>query len=207
MKKNIVLTQMQLDALSETASIGVSHSATALSKMLNKKILIKVPQVSILPLIEFPKLLETQSKEDILVGIYFRVLGKASGRILITYSKDSALALADVLMKRPKNFSRMLTAMDQSALEETGTILTAACLNALADFLEMTFIPSVPQFAFNHTESLVQSIFDEVKQISEYLVVVESEFIETDNKIKGKFFIFPDANALEVIWKSIGVKS
>ena len=71
----------------------------------------------------------------------------------------------------------------------------------------MTFIPSVPQFAFNHTESLVQSIFDEVKQISEYLVVVESEFIETDNKIKGKFFIFPDANALEVIWKSIGVKS
>ena len=44
------LTNEQLDALRETGNIGAGHAATALSQLLQMKVLISVPEVRILPL-------------------------------------------------------------------------------------------------------------------------------------------------------------
>lgn len=204
MKREIIkLTSTQLDALKEIASIGVSHSATALSKMLNEKVMIDVPTLNILPIKEFENLLG--SPKDLIVGVYFRVLGKASGRILLSFKKESAFALVDVLLKKPIGFTKTLTDYDQSALSETSTILTAGCLNALAEFLGMTFMPSVPYLAFDHSPKIVDMVFKDIPKNIEYTVIVDSEFRSQKSNIKGRFFVFPDEDALLTIWHAIGM--
>lgn len=206
MKKDIIkLAPTQLDALKEIASIGVSHAATALSKMLNEKVMIVVPTLNILPIKDFGNLLGTP--KDLIVGVYFRVLGKASGRILLSFKKESAFALVDVLLKKPIGFTKTLTDYDQSALAETGTILTASCLTALAEFLGMTFMPSVPYLTFDHSPKVVEMVFRDMPKNIDYTVVVDSEFKAQKSQIQGRFFVFPDENALTAVWHAIGLSS
>ncbi|HET9869860.1 MAG TPA: chemotaxis protein CheC, partial [bacterium] len=50
------LTPHQIDALKEVGNIGAGHGATALSQLLGKRINITVPNASILPLSELPRL-------------------------------------------------------------------------------------------------------------------------------------------------------
>ncbi len=198
------LTAQQLDALKETASIGVSHAANALSKMLNEKVMIVVPTVNILPVKDFSMLLGHSA--EIIVGVYFRVLGKASGRILVSFKKDSACALVDVLQKRTPGTTKVLTPLDQDTLNEASMVLTASCLNALAQFLGMTLMPSVPTFAFDRPPAMVDRIFRDLPKGIEYLLVVDSEFQAHTSKIQGRFFVFPDDHTLSVVWRSVGVK-
>jgi len=198
------LTPSQSDALKETASIGVSHAANALSKMIQDKVMIVVPTVNILPLDQFAMLLG--HSQEVIAGVYFRVLGPASGRILISFKKESACALADILQKRPPGTTRILTALDQDTLKETSMVLTAACLNALAQFLGMTLMPSVPIFTYDHPPAMVERIFKDLPKNSGHLVVVDSEFHARASKIQGRFFVFPDDHALAAVWRAIGVK-
>jgi chemotaxis protein CheC len=204
MKNPLELTEIQRDALREIASIGISHSATALSKLINKKVMIDVPKVNILPINKLPDVIA--SSNELIVGIYFKILGKASGKVLLSFKKESALLLADILMKKPIGETKILTEMEQSALKELGAISTAVCLNALAEFLGMTLLPSIPHFMFDYSDSIVKSLFEEVKSDSEYLVVVDSVFKESNNKILGRFLIFPNEHSFEAIWRALKIK-
>ena len=203
MARKLELNNIQRDALKETASIGISHAATALSKMINKKVLIDVPEVSIQPINKLKEILGPS--DELLVGVYFKVLGKASGKVLLSFKKESALRLADLLMKKQPGQTKILAAMEQSALKEMSAISTAVCLNALADFLGMTLLPSIPHFTYDYSGSIFKNIFEEVKDDTEYVVVVDSEFKEASSKILGRFLIFPDVNAFDVILETLKV--
>ena len=50
------LTPTQLDALREIGNIGAGNTATALSQVVNKKIDMNVPKVSLIPIDEVPDL-------------------------------------------------------------------------------------------------------------------------------------------------------
>ncbi|OGF50993.1 MAG: hypothetical protein A2231_06465 [Candidatus Firestonebacteria bacterium RIFOXYA2_FULL_40_8] len=200
-----VLSEIQRDSLKEIASIGVSHAATALSKMINKKVLIDVPQVNILPIDDLPK--EIEASEELMVGIYFRVIGKVSGKVLLTFKKESALLLTDVLLKRKAGETKILAEMEQSALKELGAISTAVCLNAIADLLSMTLLPSIPHFTYDRANSIVKSLFDEVNGDYKYLMVVDSVFKESSNQILGKFLLFPDQEAFDVIFNALQLQT
>ncbi|OGF45059.1 MAG: hypothetical protein A2452_00565 [Candidatus Firestonebacteria bacterium RIFOXYC2_FULL_39_67] len=200
-----VLTDIQRDSLKEIASIGVSHAATALSKMINKKVLIDVPQVNIVPIDDLAK--EIESSEDLMVGIYFRVIGKVSGKVLLTFKKESALLLTDVLLKKKSGETKILAELEQSALKELGAISTAICLNAIADLLKMTLLPSIPHFTYDRANSIVKTLFDEVKGDYKYLMVVDSVFKESNNHILGKFLLFPDQEAFNAIFNALQLQT
>jgi len=50
------LTPNQLDAMREIGNVGAGNAATALSQVLNKKIDMNVPKVSIIPIEDVPDL-------------------------------------------------------------------------------------------------------------------------------------------------------
>ena len=47
MEKKIELSHYQLDALTETVSIGAGNAATALSKLVGRKIMIEIPTITV----------------------------------------------------------------------------------------------------------------------------------------------------------------
>ena len=96
MSDEIKLSPAQLDALREIGNIGAGNSATALSQIINRRIDMNVPRVSMVPLDQVPDLVG--GPDAIVVGIFLRVYGKAPGNILFLLPQKSAYYLVDTLM-------------------------------------------------------------------------------------------------------------
>ena len=91
------LSPVQMDALREIGNVGAGNSATALSQIINRRIDMDVPRVSIVPLEEVPELVG--GPDTMVVGVFLRVYGKAPSNILFLLPRDSAFYLVPTLMR------------------------------------------------------------------------------------------------------------
>ena len=198
------LSGMQLDALREIGNVGAGNSATALSQIIQRKIDMSVPQVSILPLADVP---DVVGGPDVMVaGVYLRVFGPAPGSILFLLPRESAFALVDMLMVREYGHTETLSAMDESALMEIGNILAGAYLNALSFFTNLTLLPSIPALAMDMAGAILSVILIQLGQMGDHALVIETEFSSEVEGVKGHFFLIPDPGSLSIILSAIGVK-
>ena len=197
------LTDSQLDALKEVGNIGAGHGATALSQLLGKKIHITVPKANVLPLSEVPKLVGDPN--TLVAGLTLSILGDATGKIVLLFPRDSALHLADLLLKQPVGTSKILTEMGHSAIKEAGNILTGAYLSALNEFLGMLLLISVPTLAFDMAGALLASMTQGMED-STKVICIETKFIDANEVIGGYFILVPDAVSLRAIFQAIKVK-
>lgn len=197
---------LQLDALREIGNVGAGNAATALSQLINKKINMSVPKVSVAPISDVPDLVG--GPETIVAGVFLRVFGKAPSSILFLLPRDSAFALIDTLMNRSDRDNYEMTEMDQSALKEIGNILAGSYLNALAFFTQITLLPSIPALAIDMAGAILSLILIQLGQVGDYALVIETEFsADTENDdVRGHFFLIPDPGSLGIILDAIGVK-
>lgn len=199
------LSLVQMDALREIGNIGAGNAATALSQLLNKRIDMTVPRVSVLPLERVPEVLG--GPENIVAGIFLRVLGNAPGSVMFMLPRNSALVLVDMLLGKEIGTTKMLNDIDQSALKEIGNILAGSYLNALSMLTTLTLLPSVPALAFDMLGAILSVVLAELGQVGDYALVIETEFSETNKEVKGHFFLIPDPGSLNIILKAIGVSA
>lgn len=203
MRKKFNLTPAQLDSIKEITSIGMSHAMTSLSKMINRPVMLVIPKVELTnfgSMNSFP----SADKKELFVGVYSRILGKITGQLLILFEKKRAFTLIDILMNRNHGTTKVFSEIEQSCIMEIGSILTAGCLNALAEFLKMTLIPSIPHFVFDYGENISRNILQELS--SDYTFVINSEFKTKEDEINGKFLLFPDEDSLTTIWETFKIK-
>lgn len=198
------LSNMQLDALKEIGNVGAGNSATALSQIINRKIDMTVPQVSIMPLGDVPDVVG--GSDAMVVGVFLRVYGLAPGSILFLLPRDSAFALIDMLMGREKGTTQELDFMDESALMEIGNILAGAYLNALSHFTKLTLLPSIPALALDMAGAILSVVLVQLGQMGDHALVIETEFDAEMDGVKGHFFLIPDPGSLNTILAAIGVK-
>lgn len=198
------LSTMQLDALREIGNVGAGNAATALSQIINRKIDMTVPQVSILPLGDVPDVVG--GPDSMVAGVYLRVFGPAPGSILFLLPRDSAFYLVDMLMGRTHGQTQTLTPMDESALMEIGNILAGAYLNALSHFTRLTLLPSIPALAMDMAGAILSVILIQLGQMGDHALVIETEFSTDFEGVKGHFFLIPDPGSLCTILSAIGVK-
>ena len=100
-----------------------------------------------------------------------------------------------------------LGAIEESAIKEAGNILSAAYLNALADFMRMTLLPSPPSLAVDMSDAVLSSTYIESAQGASHVVCVESEFQlqEGQERLRGFFLLLPDPPSLRRILTTIRV--
>jgi chemotaxis protein CheC len=197
------LSVTQLDALREVGNIGAGHGATALSQLLGKKINITVPKALVLTLDQVPMLVGDPN--TLVAGLTLSILGDATGKILLLFPRDSALHLADLLLKQPVGTSKILTEMGHSAIKEAGNILTGAYLSALNEFLGMLLLISVPTLAFDMAGALLATISQGMEDVTK-VICIETTFIDANEVIGGYFILVPDAASLRAIFQAIKVK-
>jgi chemotaxis protein CheC len=198
------LTSAQLDALKEIGNVGAGNAATALSQIINKRIDMTVPEVSIMPLSDVPNIVG--GPDNMVAGVYLRVFGQAPGSILFIMPINSAFDLVNMLMGREKSQDYTFTAMDESALMEIGNILASAYLNALSYFTKLTLLPSIPALAMDMAAALLSIVLIQLGQMGDHALVIETVFKTDDDGINGHFFLIPDPGSLAAILVAIGVK-
>ncbi len=198
------LSDIQASALQEMGNIGAGHAAIALSQLIEKKIMMAVTKVKLLGLEEFINLV---GKDALVAGIHLRVLVEIQAGIILVFLQDGALALADVLMKQKIGTTKILGEIEQSAIRETGSILSAAYLNALSELVNITLIPSVPKIVFDKAEVVLNSIFSQLLKEENIMLAIETEFIEASTRIKGYFLFIPGEKGIHALLQGLGVKT
>ena len=197
------LSPVQLDALREIGNVGAGNSATALSQIINHRIDMNVPQVSIVPITEVPDLV---GGPDVMVaGVFLRVYGAAPSNILFLLPQESAFYLVDMILGKPHGETKTLDFMDESALMEIGNILAGAYLNALFNLTKLSLLPSIPALAMDMAGAILSVVLIQLGQMGDHALVIETEFQADEDGIKGHFFLVTDPGSLDTILTAVGV--
>ncbi|RFU68880.1 chemotaxis protein CheC [Bacillus sp. V59.32b] len=204
------ISAVHLDILKEIGNIGAGNAATALSKLLTKKIDMKVPSVRIL---SFDEMLDLAGgAETIVLSVYLRIEGDAPGTILFVLSPHQAMYFIHQ-MTDEKDFSFEMppfSELSMSALQELGNILSGSYLSALSDFTGLHLYPSVPALSYDMAGATISYGLLELSQVSDYVIVIDtalSEVGQDTNSVNGHFFMLPDPESFETIFASLGVNS
>lgn len=196
------LTPLQIDALREAGNIGAGNAAIALSQMVSKKVELSTPKASLIALVGVPELVG--GPEAAVAGVYLEVLGDCSGSILLLLEEESALILASLIVPAESEEAG-LTVVKRSALQETGSILSAAYLSALGQLTGLFFKPSVPGFAMDMAGAILDHVLADLASSEDHVLVVETDFIVSGVKIMGHLVLFPDLGTLDIILEHLGV--
>jgi len=188
MNELLSLKPMQMDALREVANIGAGHAATALSQMTNQRIMISVPQISVTPL------------EEVSVHI-----GDRTGRTLLVFPRNTAMRVAEMMLRKPEGSVTELGKLEQSAIMEAGNILSGAHMNALSDFMGIMLLPSPPSLVIDMSRAVLTTAYLQFGDDPNYVFCVETEFFIMDQgkRVRGFFLLLPDAPSLKAILRAV----
>jgi chemotaxis protein CheC len=193
------LSPMQLDVLQEVGNIGAGNAATSLSQLLNAKVDMSVPSVNIVP---FDDIFSKIGVEEVVIGVIVRVLGDIPGNILYTLDKETALMIISKLIGEEQE---QITEIGSSVLCEIGNIISSSFMNAIAKLTNLVIMPSVPAVALDMMGAILSTTFIESGQFDEYVLDLETQFLQENQKISGHFYYIPMPGSLEKILDSLGV--
>ncbi len=193
----------QFDVLREVGNIGAGHAATALSKLIQKEVDMKVPQVNIITFDEIADFVG--GAESVVVAVFLRVEGDCPGNMFFIVDLDSARNLLHQMLGMVEGGSGELSEMEMSALHEIGNILTGSYLSSLADFTHLSMHPSVPALAIDMAGAILSYGLIELGQAGDYALTINTAFFEGNEEVKGHFFLIPDPDSLEKLFLSLGV--
>jgi chemotaxis protein CheC len=196
------LKNAQLDALMEISNVGVGNAATALSQMLNTSVEIRVPSVKLLEISDVPEHLGGDDKA--VLGMFLKMLGDASGNMLLIYPIESAERMVGLLLQQDLKGEELFSELALSALKEVGNILASAYLSALGTMLSINLICSTPSISYDMAGAIIDYTLIELCSSEDKALVVETEFFLRGDEVKGNFFLIPDPGSLEVILAAAG---
>ncbi|MEE8401532.1 MAG: chemotaxis protein CheC [Candidatus Hydrothermarchaeaceae archaeon] len=198
----IKLTDEQLDALREVGNIGAAHASAALEQLIGKNIYISVPSAAHPLSLEYiPRALG--KKDDIIVLLFFKIMGDAEGNILIVFSEEQARSISNILLGR--DVGQEMDEDNESALKEVGNILTSTYLTALSTLVGFSLVPSIPYIAHDTVSNVADTILIDLRETSDYALVTDTEFLLDKKTMAGKCLTLFGRDSFISILKALGV--
>ncbi len=199
------LKALQLDALREVANIGAGHAATALSQLTDRTIMISVPEISVSRLEDVPGLVG--DVDDPVVAVLMHMLGDLTGRTLLMMPEQDAKLLCDLIHRREVGTTVSFDEFDESSLREAANILAGAYLSALAEFLGMMLLPSVPCLVVDLAGAVLTTAYLNFGQDRDFVLCVHTQFEFRDHgrHLRGQFLLLPDVASLKTIFDAVRI--
>ena len=206
------MSAYELDTLKEIGNIGASSAATAMAKVLGKRIYLSLPNIKIL---EFKNIAQVLGGEEaIVVGILQPMSEDLKGHVMFLMKIDAAHDLADFLLSQMLNVKRdpsipetEFTEMEISALREIGNIMITSYLSAISDLTHLRIKPLVPEIAIDMAAAVLSVPAIEFGKIGDHVLFIDTEFSDGDTTVEGDFFLIPDVNSYSILLRALGVSS
>lgn len=197
------LNSFHLDVLKEIGNIGAGNAATALAKLLDKRIEMKVPQIRIMKFSEVSDVLG--GAETPVVGILLRIQGDISGSMMFILDTPSSRLLVNILMGKPLETDLNLDEMTCSVLNEIGNILAGSYLSALSDMTGLKIVSDVPALAMDMAGAILSVPAIEFGKTSDTVLYIENIFMDGQDSVIGDLFLIPDDMSYGKLLKALGV--
>lgn len=200
------IDSLQFDVLKEIGNIGAGNATTALSKLINTKVDMKVPKVELLGFSDISAAMG--SEEMVMVGILLMLEGDVNGMMMFLLEVESARSLVNRLMGTEdgpmEKDSTEFTEMQLSALNEIGNIITGAYLSALSDLTRLTIVSSVPNLQIDMAGAILSIPAIEFSKIGDKVLLIETKF-DDETEIDGYFVLIPELESYDTILTSLGM--
>lgn len=196
--------RIRLDAFREISSIATGNAATSLSTMLGKRVDITIPNIAVESVRNIPDILD--GLENDTAGIHFSlsVDGHISGGIILVLTLSEAMHMAGILTGSEPDQIKNLGEMEISALKELGNIVIGSYARVLTDGLRVATRYSVPTFTDNATRTIMQEIIAPIFAETEDVVIIESEFIVSDEIYRGHLLVILTTTSVSSVIKALG---
>jgi chemotaxis protein CheC len=142
----VVLTELELDALTELANLGVSNAATNFRELVREEVVLSVPKVEV---VTRQQALATLSERDAkrLVAVHQDFEGDIRGRALLIFPEARSMELVRAIVGTDVSVEDIME-LEQEALAETGNILLNSCLSTIANHFDRSFRISLPEVIY-----------------------------------------------------------
>lgn len=137
------LTDVQRDALTELANLGIGRAAAALSRMVAEPVQLSVPALDILNLTDAVHLLEDRERAASLVAVGQGFRGTLSGRALLIFPEAKSLELVRAVVGQEPSLEEIAD-LEQEALAEVGNVILNGFLGTIANLLQRSLDASLP---------------------------------------------------------------
>lgn len=189
--------ELEIDALREAGNIGASHASTAMSSLVRSSVMIDVPDCIVCKTEQMPHQLGKWDQQT--VATLFQTYGRGTGVFLMLLSYDTAIRLAGRMLERTGNIPNELDDEGLGAISEMGNICTSAYLNAMAQFLGTTILPSPPSVAIDMLSAILEYPASLVAQVSDLVVVLKTSFVIENERYQGCFVFLPDPESQRML--------
>jgi chemotaxis protein CheC len=191
------LTDMEFDALKEVGNVGVGNAATALSKFLDKKIDIDLPDTRF---VHFSRLAEEMGgAERIVTGVYLQLVGDLSGEAIFIFEQEGAFELVDLITGNKIGNTKSMTTFNESAFKEMTNIFTGAYLASLSKMLDLTILQSIPHMGADMTQSIIDFILIRFSEHADDILMIKTGIDIQGHNINGSFMLVFDPTSLNKI--------
>lgn len=204
------LNEKQLDAMREIANVGAGHAVTALSQMISDRISMSVPSITVVPVNRICQCFG--GPEEIVAGIFMKVFGDISGKLLFLFKKSDSQRLFEMIIGdslENKTGSSQNEQLSMSVLKEVSNIMAGAYLNAISKLTGLNMLSSVPGYAYDMLGAIISSaIYDESDnedQLSDSVLVIKTHLKTAGHEFDGNFFLIPDVQSLDRMFQVLGV--
>ena len=193
----------ELDVMKEISSIGTSHAATALSKLLQKEVRISIPEVSVLGYEETVN--QIGNIEELVVATLVQMSNEINGLMLFIFKMDLANEVLGRLIGRSYQSFEEMDELDYSALEEVGNIIICSYVNAFTQLVGVEIDLSVPSSTVNMLGGILTVPIAEYGYETDKLMYINAEFIIEGIKFSDGLLMLPDIASLNRILEKLGV--
>lgn len=197
MDRQYKVDDIELDAIKEVGNIGAGNAAISLSKILNKKIEMDVPEAEFIPITNFAQ--KFGGPDRIVMSIYSPILGDLSGETLFLFSRDCAMGLVDLMMGNQMGHTKIMDELSESAFKEMANIFIGSYLNAISDMVNLKIMPGVPVVATDMVQAILDSLLMKMSEYADKVLCNKAKISIEGHPVAGDFIFIFDLETMKLL--------
>ncbi|HNX25213.1 MAG TPA: chemotaxis protein CheW, partial [Spirochaetota bacterium] len=197
------ISKEELNEFNLLSNMGAANAAESLSKILNKRIDLSIPEVRLTPVEKIPDFFGNLNEPY--MGVMLGIEGEINGTLLLLLQEKIGFELIDMLYGTDSRGNNELSEDGVSALKELTNIIGASILNVYAEKSNMVVKPNVPTFVHDYLQSVMDTVLILHNIEHDYAIVMETAFYFENDQVMGNLMILPETESLKVLVK--GFKS
>lgn len=185
-----------IDKITEINNEAAQSTAENLGRLIGKPVTVDMSKALLKKMINIG---DTFDPEEIVAGVYLPVSGAINGSSLFMLPKESAFIMSDILLKRKLGTTRQLTEIDESAIKETGNIVSGCYLSTISNIYKIKLIEHVPQFSFDMFGAILSQIISKFAKTADESLYIEIIYNIHQVKIKAYYLLLFDSNDIQLV--------
>lgn len=134
--------------------------------------------------------------DDLLTMVVLTLEGEMGGQLILTFDEENGRQLAASLLGRELNDEPEWSALEKSALMETGNILGCAYLRSLAHAIGTELVPSPPWFVQDFGACVLEQAVLTQAMVSDQALICKTIFQREDAILNWNVFFVPTEQLL-----------